>query len=394
MTVRPLRPLPAVPVLAFLLTIALGACGKAEAPVAAPVPEVGVLTVATQDVPVVDELPGRVAAPRVAEVRARAAGILLKREFAEGGDVAAGDVLFRIDPAPLKATLASAEALLARAEATLTAQQVKADRLKPLLEINAISRQGYDDAVVARDQAQAEVAAAKAAVETAKLNLGYTVVTAPISGRIGRALVTEGALVGQDEATPLAIIQQLDPIHVDFVRPSADLLRQRSDLASGRLRALAEPTVTLLAPDGKELPQAGRLVFTEAQVDRTTDAVTIRAEFANPGLALLPGMYLRGRLAQAQAANVIVVPQQAVTRRPEGATVLVVGDDGKVAERTVRVDGTHGNGCVVGDGLKAGERVVVDGLQKVRPGAAVKTVAWEPPKTGERAASARASSAN
>lgn len=386
-----LRPLLAL----TALTLVLGACSKSTAPTAAPPPpEVGVITVATQEIPLVTELPGRVAAPRVAEVRARAAGILLKREFAEGGDVKAGDVLFRIDPAPLKATLSNAQALLARAEATFTAQQVKADRLKPLLEINAISKQGYDDAVVARDQAQAEVAAAKAAVETAKLTLDYTVVTAPISGRIGRALVTEGALVGQDEATPLAIIQQLDPIHVDFTRPSADLLRQQNDVASGRLRAIAEPLVALIAPDGRPLPQAGRLVFTEAQVDRTTDAVTIRAEFPNPGLMLLPGMYLRGRLTQTQASDVIVVPQQAVNRRPEGATVLVVGDEGKVVERPVRVDGSHGNGYVIGNGLKTGERVVVDGLQKVRPGAAVKAVTWEPPKTGDPAVTARTSSAN
>lgn len=377
------------------LALLLASCGKDEATSApAAPPEVGVITAATSEVPVVIELPGRVSAPRMAEVRARAAGILLKREFTEGTDITAGDVLFRIDPAPLQAALRSAEANLARAEAAKRAAQVKVTRLENLRDSNIISRQDYDDAIAARDQAVAEVAAAQAALATAKLNLDYTVVTAPISGRIGRALMTEGALVGQDEATPLAIIQQLDPVYVDLTRPSTDLLRQQNDLASGRLRAVPEPPVTLLAPDGNPLPQRGRLVFTEAQVDRTTDAVTVRAEFPNPGLLLLPGMYLRAQLTIGIAPEALVVPQQAVTRRPEGATLLVVGEDGKVVERTVRVDGAHGSTYVIGDGLKAGERVVVDGLQKIRPGAAVKAVAWEPPKTGDPAVSARTAAAN
>jgi membrane fusion protein (multidrug efflux system) len=376
------------------IALLLVGCGKENTATTAAPPEVGVVTVAVSEVPVVIELPGRVSAPRVAEVRARAAGILLKREFTEGTDVKAGDVLFRIDPAPLQSALRSAEANLARTEASRRAAQVKVDRLENLRGSNIISRQDYDDAVAARDQAVAEVAASQAALATATLNLDYTVVTAPISGRIGRALMTEGALVGQDEATPLAIIQQLDPVFVDLTRPSTDLLRQQNDLASGRLRAVAEPPVALLASDGRTLPQRGRLVFTEAQVDRTTDAVTVRAEFPNPGLLLLPGMYLRGQLTIGIAPNALVVPQQAVTRRPEGATLLVVGDDGKVAERTVRVDGAHGSTYVIGDGLKAGERVVVDGLQKIRPGAAVKAMAWEPPKTGDPAASARTAAAN
>lgn len=381
--------------LAGLLALVLVGCGKDVANATPPAPpEVGVITVATRTVPVVVELPGRVSAPRVAEVRARAAGILLKREFTEGADVNAGDVLFRIDPAPMQAVLRSAEANLARAEATRRAAQVKVDRFDNLKASNIISRQDYDDAVAARDQGVAEVAAANAALATAKLNLDYTVVTAPISGRIGRALMTEGALVGQDEATPLAIIQQLDPVHVDLSRPSADLLRQQNELASGRLRAVSDASVLLMTTDGRPLQQRGRLVFTDAQVDRTTDSVTVRAEVPNPGLLLLPGMYLRAQLTIGEAPDAIVVPQQSVTRRPEGATLLVVGDDGKVSERTVRVDGTHGNGYVIGDGLKAGERVVVDGLQKIRPGATVKAVAWEPPKTGDPAVSARTSAAN
>lgn len=381
--------------LAGLFALVLVGCGKdaATTPTPAP-PEVGVITVSTRAVPVVVELPGRVSAPRMAEVRARAAGILLKREFTEGADVKAGDVLFRIDPAPLQAELRSAEANLARAEATRRAAQVKVDRFDNLKESNIISRQDYDDAVAARDQGAAEVAAANAALATAQLNLDYTVVTAPISGRIGRALMTEGALVGEDEATPLAIIQQLDPVHVDLSRPSVDLLRQQNDLASGRMRAVTNAPVVLLAADGRPLPQPGRLVFTDAQVDRTTDSVTVRAEVPNPGLLLLPGMYLRAQLTLGEAPEAIVVPQQSVTRRSEGATLLVVGDDGKVSERNVRVDGSHGNGYIIGEGLKAGERVVVDGLQKIRPGATVQAVAWEPPKTGDPAVSARTAASN
>jgi membrane fusion protein, multidrug efflux system len=387
-------PRPIVP-LAGLLALILVGCGKDVANTTPPAPpEVGVVTVVTHTVPVVVELPGRVSAPRVAEVRARAAGILLKREFTEGADVDAGAVLFRIDPAPLQAVLRSAEANLARAEATRRAAQVKVDRFDNLKASNIISRQDYDDAIAARDQGVAEVAAANAALATAKLNLDYTVVRAPISGRIGRALMTEGALVGQDEATPLAIIQQLDPVHVDLSRPSADLLRQQNELASGRLRAVDDESVLLLTSDGRPLQQRGKLVFTDAQVDRTTDGVTVRAEVPNPGLLLLPGMYLRAQLTIGEAPDAIVVPQQSVTRRPEGATLLVVGEDGKVGERAVRVDGSHGNGYVIGEGLKPGERVVVDGLQKIRPGATVKAVTWEPPKTGDPAVSARTSAAN
>jgi membrane fusion protein (multidrug efflux system) len=378
-----------------LLAAALAGCGKPTTQAAPPpTPEVGIITVAAQAVPVINELPGRVIAPRVAEVRARAAGILLKREFTEGGDVMAGDVLFRIDQGPLKAALGSAQAALAKAEATLGAVKVKVERIQPLLGSDAISKQDYDDAVAARDQALAEVAGAKAALATAQLNLDYTVVTAPISGRIGRALVTEGALVGQGEATPLAIIQQLDPIQVDLTQSSTVMLGLRQAIASGRLTAVARPAVTLLGPDGAALPRAGTLSFTEAVVDATTDSVILRAEFPNPDHLLLPGMYLRARLEQATAGAAIVVPQQAVSRRPEGATVLVVGADDKLVERRVRVEASHGNGYVIGDGLQPGERVVVDGLQKVRAGSAVKTVDWTAPKSGDPKLTAISASAN
>jgi membrane fusion protein (multidrug efflux system) len=380
----------------IVLGTLLAGCGASgsQAKGPPPVPEVGVVTLAVQAIPVVNELPGRVAAPRTAEVRARAAGILVKREFEEGSDVRAGAVLFRIDPGPLEAALGSARAALAKAEAVLGSVKVKVERFQPLLGTNAISKQDYDDAVALRDQALADVASAKAALVTAQLNLDYTVVTAPISGRIGRALVTEGALVGQGEATPLAIIQQLDPIHVDLTQSSSVLLGLQQALASGRLTKLDNPSVTLLAPDGAELPRKGTLVFTEAVVDETTSSVILRALFANPDHLLLPGMYVRARIQQAWISDAIVVPQQSVNRRPEGASVLVVGADDKLVARVVRVDATHGNGYVIGAGLKAGERVVVDGLQKVRAGAVVKTVPWEAPKSGDPRVTAISASQN
>jgi membrane fusion protein (multidrug efflux system) len=377
------------------LALVLAGCGKAATTDGTPPPpEVGFIVAATSTVPVISELPGRVAAPRTAEVRARAAGILLKREFNEGTDVSAGDVLFRIDPGPLKAALGSAQAAKARADASLVAVKVRVERLQPLLGTNAISKQDYDDAVASRDQAAADVAYAQAALVTAQLNLDYTVVTAPISGRIGRALVTEGALVGQGEATPLAIIQQLDPIHVDLTQSSPVLLRIQQAIASGRLVAMQPPTVRLLAGDGLELPNPGTMVFTEAVVDASTNSVTMRAEFANPGHVLLPGMYVRARLGQAVAKEAMVIPQQAVNRRPEGATVLVIADGDKLVERPVRVDASHGNGYVIGDGLVPGDRVVVDGLQKARAGIAVKAIPWQAPKTGDPKATAITASAN
>lgn len=375
--------------------MAMAGCGKASSQASThTVPEVGVIVVKTQSVPVVNELPGRVAALRVAEVRARAAGILLKREFNEGSDVVAGEVLFRIDQGPLKAVLGSAQASLARAEATLTSVKIKVERFQTLLGTNAISKQDYDDAVALRDQALADVAFANAALVTAKLNLDYTVVTAPISGRIGRALVTEGALVGQGEATPLAIIQQIDPIQVDLTQSSSVLLRIQQSLASGRLVALEKQNVTLLSPDGIELPNKGALLFTEAVVDATTNSVTLRAEFPNPDHLLLPGMYLRARLGQAVAKDAIVIPQQAVNRRPEGASVLVVGVGDTLVEQPVRIDATHGNGDIIGNGLKVGDRVVIDGVQKARAGSAVKAVPWEAPPTGDPKITAISASAN
>ncbi len=377
------RPLTAI----AIATVLLSACGGNQAPTSAsmPPPEVGVVTVAPTPVPITQELPGRVEASRVAEVRARAAGIVQSREFQEGSEVEAGDVLFRIDPAPLTAALNSARAQLARAEANLKQATIKTERYAPLLASNAISQQDYDDAIAARDQAAADVAAAKAALETARLNLGYATVTAPISGRIGRAMVTEGALVGQGEPTPLATIQQIDPVYVNLTQSSAELLRLRRAFASGQVQGAedGEAKVTVITEDGEEYPHRGRLLFSDISVDQSTGAVTLRAEVPNPDRLLLPGMYVRARLEQGVANEAITVPQQAVQRSATGATVFVVGADGVVSVRPVQVGRAHGDSWVITSGLQAGERVVVDGLQKIRPGATVNAVPWQNPLRAE-----------
>ena len=388
MTDRRARPL--LCLLALLLPLAGCNPKPAAAPPAPPPPEVGVVPVPTGPVAVVSELPGRTESSRVAQVRARAAGIVQKRLFEEGSDVKAGQVLFRIDDAPFRATLASAQASLARAEASLLQTRAQAERYKPLAEANAVSQQEYVAAQAAFQQAQADVAAAKAAVQTATINLGYTTVTAPIAGRVGRALVTEGALVGQGEATPLAVVQQIDPLYVNFTQPAAEVLRLRAGLAAGRLQGGAG-SVAIVLEDGSVLPQRAKLLFTELSVDPSSDQITLRAEVPNPKGALLPGLYVRVRLEAAQLPAGILLPQQAVQRGSGGDTVLVVGPDGKVAQRSVKVAQGPARQWVVLEGLAAGEQVVADGFQKIRTNAPVKPVAWPPPA---RAASAPASAAS
>jgi membrane fusion protein (multidrug efflux system) len=328
-------------------------------------------------VPLTTDLPGRVEAARVAEVRARAAGIVLERTFREGSDVTKGDVLYRIDPAPMRAALASAEASLARADANLLQAKQRADRYAPLVASRAISQQDYDDATATRASAEADVAAAKADVATARLNLGYATVTAPISGRIGRAEVTEGALVGQGEATLLATIQQLDVVFVDLTQSSAEVQRLRRALRSGAMAPTSGAdavAVTILREDGSEHPQPGTLLFTDVTVDRSTGAVALRAEVPNPEGDLLPGEFVRARIPQAVLNDVLTVPQQAVSRKPDGATVLVVGADGLVAVRPVEVGDAVGDAWLITKGLAAGDVVIVDGLQKARPGSPVTPV--------------------
>ncbi|PUA20879.1 efflux RND transporter periplasmic adaptor subunit [Glaciimonas sp. PCH181] len=365
--------------LAVALLSAIAACGqKAAAPAAPPPPEVSVISIAPERLSLSTELPGRLEATRIAEVRARAAGIILKRNFREGSDVKAGEVLFRIDPAPLQATYESTQASLAKAEANLTQATLKAQRYKPLVEANAVSKQDYDDAVALQKQAAADVASAKASRQTASLNLGYATVTSPISGRIGRALVTEGALVGQGEATQLATVQQVDPIYVNLTQSSTDILKLQQAMKNGQLQSVGQgqAKVTLVTEDGQAYPQSGKLLFSDLTVDSTTGSVSIRAEFPNPDHSLLPGMYVRAKLEQAVNDQAITVPQQAVTRDMTGATVFVVDKDNKVAARTIKADNAQGDKWVVTDGLKTGDKVIVEGLQKVKPGAVVKTIPW------------------
>ncbi len=378
------------PLLLLPLVAALAACGKSEAPAGGapgggmPAPEVGVVTVQPGDVGLQTELPGRLEASRVAQVRARAAGILQQRLFREGSDVKAGQALFRIDAAPYQASLSSAQASLARAQANLASTTAVAERYKPLVAANAISQQEYTNAVAAQKAAEADVAAAKAAVQTAGINLNYASVTAPISGRIGRALVTEGALVGQGEATALAVIQQVDPLYVNFTQSATEAMKLKRAMEAGQLKGAGSgaAAVRVVLDDGSEYAKPGKLLFSDLTVDAATGQVTLRAEVPNPGGTLLPGLYVRVRLEQAVASDAITLPQQAVTRTAQGDTVSVVGADGKIEKRPVKIGGQQGGRWVVLDGLKAGEQVMVDGFQKLQmmpPGIPVKAVPWTPP---------------
>jgi membrane fusion protein (multidrug efflux system) len=378
---------------AVAAVLALAACGKSEAPAAAaqggggapPPPEVGVVVATPTDVGLVTELPGRLEASRVAEVRARAAGILQKRLFREGSDVKAGQPLFNIDPAPYAAAAQSAQASLARAEANAVQAKALAERYKPLVEANAVSKQEYLSAVAAAKTAEADVAVGRAAVQTAKINLGYASVTAPISGRIGRALVTEGALVGQGDATALAVIQQIDPMYVNFTQSASDVLKLRRAMEAGQFKRASgadAASVRVVLEDGSEYALPGKLLFSDLTVDSTTGQVTLRAEVPNPKGELLPGLYVRVKVEQAQATNAITVPQQAVTRTQQGDTLTVVDAEGKMHKRTVKISAAQNNQWIVLDGLKAGEQVMVDGFQKLMmmpPGAPVKAVPWKAP---------------
>jgi len=358
--------------------LALAGCGdKAPPSGPPPAPEVGVVTVAPRTLDVPTELPGRVEALRVAQVRARVTGIVQKRLFVEGSDVKEGQVLFQIDPAPYKAAVDSAKAALAKAQANEQQAGGLLTRYKPLHEANAISQQDFVNATSAAAQASADVASAKAALQTAQLNLDYATVTAPISGRIGQALVTEGALVTATEATQMALIQQVDSVYVNFTQPVSDIVRLRKAFASGQAKALGVTIpVRLALDDGSVLPQTGQLLFSDLTVDQTSGQVTVRAKVPNPDGSLMPGMYVRGRIAQQQVASAVLLPQQAVQRTTQNDTAMVVGADGKPAVRVVRLGGTENGNWIVLDGLKPGEQVIVDGFQKIRPGGTVKAVPW------------------
>ncbi|EJN39289.1 RND family efflux transporter, MFP subunit [Pseudomonas sp. GM84] len=358
--------------LVALLAVSLAGCNdSAEQAEQAPMPQVRVETLQLQPLAITTELSGRILAPRTAEVRARVAGVVLKRVYREGSDVKQGDVLFLIDPAPFKADHDSARATLAKAQANLYQARLQEQRYRELVDDKAVSRQEYDNARAAFLQADAVVAEAKAALERARLNLGYATVTAPISGRIGRALVTEGALVGQNETTPLATIQQLDPIHADVTQSTRELNALRRALRAGELQQVGarEARATLIQDDGSAYPLPGKLLFSDISVDPSTNQITLRSEFPNPDLDLLPGSYVRVRLQQALQPKGISVPQRAILRDSAGVPkVLVVDAQARIGERQVLLGSAQGDRWVVSEGLTAGERVVVEGLQHVKAG--------------------------
>ena len=363
---------------ALLGSAVLTGCAKKPAPPAAPAAvEVGVVTVTASPVTLTRELPGRTSAFRVAEVRARVNGIVQKRLFEEGSDVKAGQPLYEIDPAPYQAALDSAKASLARAEANAASIRLQEERSKQLVGARAISQQEYDDALAGLQAAEADIAAAKAAVLTAEINLGYTTVTSPISGRIGRAEVTEGAYVQAATATLLATVQQLDPLYVDLTQSSTEVLQLRRALAEGRLTATAagDAKVALLFDNGAPYAEEGSLEFSDVTVNASTNSITLRAIFPNPRGELLPGMFVRARLDEGSTPAALLIPQLGVTRNTKGQpTALVVGADGKVELRVLTVDRAIGNQWLVADGLKDGDRVIVQNLQRIGPGVTVTAV--------------------
>ncbi|HKT62624.1 efflux RND transporter periplasmic adaptor subunit [Burkholderia sp. 22313] len=383
-----------------LITVAaaavfLAACGKKESAPPPQTPEVGVVTVQPQNVPVFTELPGRTSAFLVAQVRARVDGIVLRREFTEGSDVKAGQRLYKIDPAPYIAALNSAKATLAKAQANLVTQNALVARYKVLVAANAVSKQEYDNAVATQGQAAADVAAGKAAVDTAQINLGYTDVVSPITGRVGISQVTPGAYVQASQATLMSTVQQLDPVYVDLTQSSLDGLKLRQDVQSGRLKTTGPGAakVSLILEDGKTYSEAGKLQFSDVTVDQATGSVTIRAVFPNPGRVLLPGMFVRARIEEGVNENAFLVPQIGVTHDQKGqAVAMVVNASNKVEPRPLKTTGMQGQNWVVEGGLEAGDRVIVQGVDKVRPGATVKSVAAQLP-AADAASGAAASAA-
>ena len=378
--------------------ILLVGCGKRNATgqkQAAGPPEVGVVVIQPQRVALTTELPGRTSPHLIAEVRPQVSGIIQKRLFTEGSDVKAGQVLYQIDPATYQAAFASAKAAQARAEATLNTVRLKAERYRDLVKIKAVSQQDNDDAQAAFKQAEADVAATTAAKETARINLAYTKVTAPISGRIGRSTVTDGALVTANQPAALATIQQLSTMYIDVTQSSAELLKLRHNLASGLLKkdGASQARVKLLLEDGSAYPLPGTLKFSEVTVDQSTGSVTLRAVFPNSKQLLLPGMFVRAVVEEGVSDQAILVPQRGVTRNPKGdAMVMVVGAEEKVEPRPIKVTRTVGDNWLVSDGLKSGDRVIVEGLQRARPGTPVKAVPFGAPAPASSAGASKPAS--
>ncbi|WP_353557447.1 efflux RND transporter periplasmic adaptor subunit [Paraburkholderia terrae] len=367
--------------IAVLAAALLAGCGDPPGgpPPAEGTPVVGILTVQTQRVTLNTELPGRTAAFLTADVRPQVNGIVTARKFREGGDVKAGEELYQIDPATYQATYDSNVATLAKAQANLKATRLKASRYKELAAIEAVSRQDYDDADAALGQNEADVAAARANVESSRINLSYTRVDAPISGRIGKSKVTPGALVTANQITSLATIQQLDPIYVDVTQPSAALLRLRQAKARGDLQRSGEnaAAVRLLLEDGSQYPLEGKLEFSDVTVDQNTGSVTLRAVFPNPNAALLPGVYVRAVLQEGVKDDALLVPQQAVARDSTGKPyAYVVGSDHKLQRRALDTERAVGDKWLVRNGLRPGDQLVVEGLPRAAPGIEVKTTPW------------------
>lgn len=361
------------------LSLVLAACGE-KPQMSMPAPQVAVVTVQPQKASIVSDLPGRVDAVRDAQIRARVTGIVQKVMFDQGGNVKENQTLFKIDPAPYQAAYDQATAQLKQSQADLFSAKVLAERYAPLVKANAVSKQDYDNAVAKYRQADAAVAAAKAAQTAANINLGYTEVTSPINGRIGRALVTEGALVESTSATQMALVQQLDPVYVDFTQSTSDLARLREAFASGQLQKLGPDTarVSIVMENGSIYKQPGKLLFTGITVDPSTGNVILRAEVPNPDQVLLPGMYVRVRLDEGIDDKALMVPQQALQRTADGMQSLMVVKEGKVSQVAVTTGTVHNNQWIITSGLNAGDQVIVEGFQKIRPGASVQASQWDP----------------
>lgn len=364
-------------------SLCLSGCGKPQAAVNLAPPEVATVVVQPQRVEITTELAGRTCAYLVAEVRPQVSGIIQERLFTEGSDVKAGEVLYQIDPSTYQAAYNNAKAALTKAEANIVPVRLKADRYKELVAINAVSKQDYDDVAASLKLAEAEIEAGKAALETARINLDHTRVTAPISGRVGKSLVTTGALATANQSTPLATIQELDPVYVDVTQSTANLLRLKQTLADGTLKqdGAKRATVKLILENGAPYPLEGTLKFSDVTVDQTTGSVTLRSVFPNPNHVLLPGMYVRAVIKEGVDDRAILIPQKSVTRDSAGnATTLVVGVGEKVELRSVNVSRAVGDKWLVADGLKTGDRVIVEGVQKAPPGALVKVVNFGGPE--------------
>jgi membrane fusion protein (multidrug efflux system) len=366
---------------ALTLLVALAGCGAKQEKKDPPPPEAGYVVVTTQTVPITAELAGRTTAFEISDVRPQVNGVIKDRRFTEGSVVREGQTLYDIDPSIYQAAVAQARANLLNAQANRAAAEAKAERYKPLADIEAVSKQDYTDALAAAKQAAAQVAQAQAALQTAQINLNYTRVPAPITGRIGRSLVTTGALVTSGQTTPLATIERLDPIYVDIQQSSADLIALRREVASGGASS-GSAAVQLTLEDGSAYPHEGRVEFAETIVDPNTGSVTLRARFPNPEGMLLPGMFVRARLSQLMAHDAILAPQQAISRDPRGnATAFVVGPGNKAVLRTIAADRTVGDKWLVTSGLAPGDKLITEGLDRIKPGMVVRpTPAGTPPR--------------